>query len=110
MEDSFHLDARFDRPGRSQTGPGLFYSVRVGRDLELVCIDTSMDPEEGIHRLFQGPEQRRWLEEVFGEDDVRWRIPVLHHPTYCAGPHHRDDREATGTLVPLLERAGVRVV
>jgi tartrate-resistant acid phosphatase type 5 len=110
MEDNFHLEARFDRPGRSQTGPGLFYSVRVGRDLELVCFDSSMDPEEGIHRHFQGPEQLPWLEKAFAEPDVRWRIPFAHHPTYCAGPHHEDDREIIEALVPLFDRADVRLV
>ncbi len=110
MEDNFHLATRFDRPGRSQVGPGLFYSLRVGRDLELVCLDTSMDPEEGIHRHFQGPAQRRWLEEVFAVPDVRWRIPFSHHPTYCAGPHHEDDKEMIEALVPLFDRADVRLV
>ena len=110
MEDNLHLGSRFDGPGRSRTGPGLFYSVRVGRDLELVCLDTSMDPEEGIHRHFQGPAQRRWLEEVFAEPDVRWRIPFSHHPTYCAGPHHEDDQEMIDELVPLFDRADVRLV
>ena len=110
MEDNLHLASRFDGPGRSQTGPGLFYSVRVGRDLELVCLDTSMDPEEGIHRHFQGPAQRRWLEDVFAEPDVRWRIPFSHHPTYCAGPHHEDDQEMIEALVPLFDRADVRLV
>jgi hypothetical protein len=110
MEDNFHLATRFARPGRSQVGPGLFYTLRVGRDLELVCLDTSMDPEEGIHRHFQGPAQRQWLEEVFAEPDVRWRIPFSHHPTYCAGPHHEDDEEMIEALVPLFERADVRLV
>lgn len=110
MEDNFHLASRFEGPGRSETGPGLFYSVRVGRDLELVCLDTSMDPEEGIHRHFQGPHQRRWLEGVFARPDVRWRIPFSHHPTYCAGPHHEDDQEMIEALVPLFDRAHVRLV
>jgi tartrate-resistant acid phosphatase type 5 len=110
MADNFHLEARFEGPGRSQTGPGLFYSVRIGRDLELVCFDTSMDPEEGIHRHFQGPEQRPWLERAFAEPDVRWRIPFSHHPTYCAGPHHEDDQDIIDELVPMFDRADVRLV
>jgi len=110
MEDNFHLVARFDRPGRSQSGPGLFYSVRFGRDLELVCVDSSMDPEEGVRRHFLGPEQLPWLEEVFAQPDVRWRIPFAHHPTYCAGPHHEDDQDILEALVPLFDRADVRLV
>jgi predicted phosphodiesterase len=110
MEDNFHLAARFDGPGRSQTGPGLFYSVRCGRDLELVCFDTSQDPEEGVHRHFQGERQQAWLAEAFGQPDVRWRIPFSHHPAYCAGPSHGDDEEILASVVPHFERAGVRLV
>ncbi|HWJ82348.1 MAG TPA: metallophosphoesterase [Nocardioides sp.] len=110
MEDNLHLANRFRGPGRDQVDPGLFYRVRFGRDLELVAIDTSTDPEEDVHRHFQGERQLAWLREAFGEPDVRWRIPMSHHPTYCAGPHHDDDAEMIESLVPLFDRAGVRLV
>jgi hypothetical protein len=110
MEDNLHLADRFGGPGRSSADPGLFYSVRCGRDLELVCFDTSKDPEEGIHRHFQGERQQQWLSGVFAGPDVRWRIPFSHHPTYCAGPHHEDDEEIIEGMVPHFDRADVRLV
>ena len=110
MEDNFHLGSRFDRPGRSYAGPGLFYSARFGRDLELVCFDTSQDPEEGVHRHFQGERQQDWLAERFAAPDVTWRIPFSHHPAYCAGPHHGDDDEIIESMLPHFDRADVRLV
>lgn len=110
MEDNFHIAARFDGYGRSCTSPGLFYRMRFGRDLELVSIDTSLDSEEpGVRRHFQGAAGR-WLDGVFSEPDVRWRIPFSHHPMYCAGPSHSDDEDLCQVMEPLLERAQVRLV
>ncbi|GAA3813722.1 metallophosphoesterase [Nocardioides panacisoli] len=110
MEDNFHLAERFEGPGRDRVDPGLFYRVRFGRDLELVAIDTSTDPEEDVHRHFQAERQLGWLRQAFERPDVRWRIPVSHHPTYCAGPSHEDDPGMIQTLVPLFDRAEVRLV
>jgi tartrate-resistant acid phosphatase type 5 len=112
MEDNFHIAARFaDDSGHTSVGPGLFYRLRYGRDLELVCIDTSLDTaDEGVHRLFQAPHHLQWLGEVFGDADVRWRIPFSHYPVYCAGPSHENDTEMLETLVPLFDRGGVRMV
>lgn len=109
MEDNFHLAERFRGAGRDRIDPGLFFTVRFGRDLELVGIDTSQDPEEGVSRHFLAERQLAWLRGVFAEPDVRWRIPVSHHPTYCAGPHHDDDADMVDALVPLFDRADVRL-
>lgn len=110
MEDNFHLAARFDRVGRSSAGPGLFYSVSCGRDVQLVCFDTSQDPEEHIHRHFLGPAQQDWLAETFRRPGARWQIPFSHHPAYCAGPTHGNDREILDAVVPHFDRADVRLV
>ncbi len=111
MEDNFHVAERFrGESGRSSVDPGLFYQLRFGRDLELVCLDTSQDEEiEDVHRYFQDPEHRAWLENVFAHDDVRWRIPFSHHPCYCAGPSHENDKEMIRDLVPLFDQGGVRL-
>ena len=110
MEDNFHLATRFGGEGRDRVGPGLFYTVRYGADLELVCIDTSQDPEEDVSRHFLGPEQASWLSRVFARPDVRWRIPFSHHPTYCAGPSHENDDEMLRALEPLYDAADIRLV
>lgn len=112
MEDNFHLRERFhDESDRSSVEPGLFYRLRYGRDVELVCLDTSLDSsDEGVHRYFQAPEHQGWLRGTFEEPDVRWRIPFSHHPVYCAGPSHENDAEMLEHLVPLFDRGGVRLV
>ncbi len=110
MEDNFHLEERFSHDGRGRCGPGLFYRARFGRDLELVCLDTSMDPEEDLPRHFLGEAQRRWLDETFADAGLRWRVPFSHHPMYCAGPAHEDDAQMLEAIGPLLDRSDVRLV
>ena len=82
MEDNFHVDQRFeDDADRSSVGPGLFYRLHYGRDVELVCIDTSMNPaDEGGRRYFQDDKHRRWLEKTFAQP----RRPLAH--PVCASP------------------------
>ena len=112
MEDNFHIKERFhDESDRASTDPGLFYRLRYGRDLELVCLDTSLDSaDERVHRFFQAPEHRDWLRTTFAADGARWLIPFSHHPVYCAGPHHGNDTEMQESLLPLFDTAGVRLV
>ena len=112
LEDNFHLRERFrGEDDRTSVDPGLFYRLRYGRDLELVCLDTSLDTsDEGVHRFFQDPEHLGWLESTFDGPRVRWLIPFSHHPTYCAGPSHHNDDEMRETFLPLFDRAGVRLV
>jgi hypothetical protein len=112
LEDNFHLKSRFaDEKDRASVEPGLFYRLRYGRDVEFVCIDTSHDDaDEGVHRFFQAPEHQDWLGETFAPRELRWQIPFSHHPVFCAGPSHTNDAEMLQTLVPLFDRAGVRLV
>ena len=111
MEDNFHIAQRFrDESDRSSVDPGLFYRLRFGRDVEFVCLDTSQDEEnKEVHRYFQDPAHRSWLEDAFAEADVRWRIPFSHHPCYCAGPSHENDKEMIRDLVPLFDQGGVQL-
>jgi tartrate-resistant acid phosphatase type 5 len=112
MEDNFHTHQRFrNEQDRASVGPGLFYRLRYGRDLELVCLDTSQaQPEQGVDRFFQDPKHLSWLRETFQGEPVRWRIPFSHHPAYCAGPSHRNDDAMLQTLLPLFDAGGVRLV
>jgi hypothetical protein len=101
-------------PGRAVLDPGLFYALRIGGLLEIVCVDTSWGAEEGVHD-FEDERAARWLEEVLppgggaGPLPV-WRIPYCHHPACCAGPHHENMPEQVEHLLPLYRRAGVRLV
>jgi tartrate-resistant acid phosphatase type 5 len=112
LEDNHHLQQRFTHePDRSSSRePGLFYRLHYGRNVELVCLDTSHDSADtGVARYFQAPGHQGWLEETFGARDARWLIPFSHHSVYCAGPEHHNDDEMQ-VLVPLFDRAGVRLV
>jgi len=112
MEDNFHVPERFlEQHARASIGPGLFYRFGYGRDLELICIDTSQDSDDpAYHRFFQVPEHQQWLEEALSVDDPVWRVPFSHHPLFCAGPEHGNDAEMLESVLPLLDRGGVRLV
>jgi tartrate-resistant acid phosphatase type 5 len=114
LEDNLHLAERFlprAEVGRASLGPGLFYRVQVGALLELVCVDTTWGAAQGEH-WFDDDDHHRWLEEALppGGGGARWKVPFCHHPPYCAGPHHRSMPEQHASLVPLYQRAGVRLV
>ena len=98
--------------GKASLDPGLFYRVAIGRDVELICLDTSKEHFFSRGRLFQHPEHQAFIEEslqVADEAGVRWRIPFCHHPPYSAGPRHHNTHE----MHPLMRRfraARVRVM
>jgi tartrate-resistant acid phosphatase type 5 len=98
--------------GKASLDPGLFYRVRYGRDLELICLDTSKEHFFSRGRLIHHPEHQAFLEEslqLADRDHVPWRVPFCHHPPYCAGPRHHNTRD----MHPLMRRfreAGVRVM
>jgi tartrate-resistant acid phosphatase type 5 len=86
--------------------------VRYGKDVELICIDTSKEHFFARGRLFDHPEHQAFLEETFkeaDEDAIRWRIPFSHHPPYSAGPRHHNTRDMQ-PLVSKLRASGVRVM
>ena len=107
MEDNFHIAERFrDDEVRASVEPGLFYRLRYGRDLEMVCVDTSQhSADDRYHRFFQAPDHQAWLAEAFAAADIRWRIPFSHHPLYCGGPSHSNDDEMREILEPMFDRA-----
>jgi hypothetical protein len=118
LVDNFHLDARFGDGGLHGSGasmePGLFYRAQIGGLLDLLCIDTTWGEQEGEHR-FDDEAHRGWLEHVFtgrpwSEAAAPWRIPFCHHPARCAGPHHEGMREQDDSLLPLYDRAAVRLM
>lgn len=116
LADNFHLESRFSRAegaGRASRDPGLFYRLRIGRLLELVCIDSTWGDDIG-HHYFDDDRHRSWLDETFPAPGAngapRWQIPFSHHPAWCAGPDHDGMVEQLDRLVPGYERAGVRLV
>lgn len=111
MEDNFHIRERFHHGlEAASVEPGLFYRMAYGADLELACLDTSLDSEDdAVHRYFQAPRHQEWLGNTF-QRRGRWLIPFSHHPIYTAGPDHENDSEMRESFEPLFDAAGVRLV
>jgi hypothetical protein len=114
--DNFYVAERLageEQAGRASVGPGLNYRFRHGRDVELVCIDSSRRFLLFGKRFFQHPNHAPFLEAAFppsSAGDPRWRIPFAHHPPYCAGPMHGNSESSIAHLVPRYRRSGVRLV
>ncbi|MGY1669138.1 metallophosphoesterase [Geodermatophilus sp. SYSU D00710] len=114
LRDNFHTEARFGphtTASRSSLDPGMFYRFGYGRDVEFVCIDTSLARRLPTEHFFEDPRHRDYLEEALSapaEGGPRWRLPFSHHPAYCAGPSHSNTTAMVEHLVPLFERAGIR--
>ena len=112
LEDNLFLLERFRRRedvGRASLGPGLFYRVQVGSLLELVCVDTTWGRERGQH-WFCDDDHQRWLRQAFSDCRATWQIPFCHHPAWGAGPHHPGQVEQVQHLLPLYDRADVRLL
>jgi tartrate-resistant acid phosphatase type 5 len=112
LEDNLYLRVRFEpreASDRASIDPGLFYRLQVGALMELVCVDTTRDAEQGLH-WFNDPDQQRWLERAFANNDVLWQLPFCHHPAYCAGPNHESMTEQAPWLLPLYRASGVRLL
>ena len=112
LEDNLFLLDRFlprQEAGRASLGPGLFYRVQLGALLELVCVDTTWGREQGQH-WFCDSDHQRWLQQAFAEHRAAWQIPFCHHPAWGAGPHHPGQVEQVEHLVPLYDRADVRLL
>jgi tartrate-resistant acid phosphatase type 5 len=115
--DNFYLAERLageEQAGRASLGPGLFYRFRYGRDVELVCLDTSRRFLLFGERFFRHPNHAPFLQAAFPETEApgapRWRVPFSHHPPYCAGPMHGNSESSIAHLVPLYRRSRVRLV
>ena len=114
VEDNFYLRERIaseEASGRASFQPGLFYRFRYGSDIEFICLDTSKEDFFRGRRLFEYPKHWEFIEQSFPEDHSGsiWRIPFAHHPLYSAGPRYHNTK-GMERLLPLLERAGVRVM
>ncbi len=114
VEDNFYLRERMsseEAAGRASFTPGLFYRFRYGSEIEFVCIDTSKESFFRGYRLFEFPRHWDFVEQSFPGAGPRptWHIPFAHHPLYSAGPMHHNTR-GMDRLLPLFERAGVRVM
>jgi len=113
LTDNLFLDHRFGpgtETGSASLGPGLFYRFRLGANLELISIDTSIATGMDVEHYFDDPAHSRWVREALEAGGPRWWIPFSHHPPFCAGPEHTNTTGMVERLVPLFRQAGVRLV
>jgi hypothetical protein len=110
LYDNFYVEQRFSRlvpQGRAALEDGLFYTVRWGAGLEIICLDTSKG-SSGFFGLFSGKRRfqldtnAQFLTNAFpklnADDGVR-RLPFGHHPAYCAGPAHGNTQSVIDEIV-----------
>ncbi|MBS1826612.1 MAG: metallophosphoesterase family protein [Acidobacteria bacterium] len=81
-----YLD-NFFFPGGS---PARWYSFRFGGLAEFFAMDSTKNQWPGAKAAayLEGGEQSRWLRGALRRDPLPWRIAVLHHPLFTAGPSH----------------------
>ncbi len=123
--DNFFLPAAILPNGTPSRFEDRFYSVRYGKDVLLLSLDTTRNRETKANVTWQPlyggegvSEQRLWLEsELARARDTLWKIAYFHHPPFNAGPGHYGPRakdrnliELERELVPLLAFGEVRVV
>jgi len=119
--DNFFLPAAILPDGTLSRFEDRFYSVRFGKDVELLSLDTTRNRETRADVTWQPlygggevSEQRLWLESQLARaKDVRWKIAYFHHPPFNAGRGHYGPRskdrnlmELERELVPLLAAGG----
>ena len=123
--DNFFLPRAVLPGGTPSDFEDRFYSVGHGKDVRLICLDSTSNQEtltglgwQPIYGDGGRSEQRVWLEaELERSRGAVWKIAWFHHPPFNAGSGHygarskdRNLRELERDLVPLIAKGGVRVV
>ena len=115
VEDNFYLRERIarrrgGRPRVVRPRPVLSVSLRLATSSSSASTRRRRTSSRG-KRLFEYPKHWEFVEQSFPGERRRspWRIPFAHHPLFSAGPQHHNTR-GMERLLPLFERAGVRVM
>ena len=63
-------------------------------------------------RLFEHKDHREWMLEALAGplDSATLRIPFMHHPPYCMGPRHSDNRDVQKQIVTACEHARIKTL
>lgn len=113
LEDNMYTEIRFAdgvADDRVSIDPGLFYRFSYGSDIQFIAIDsTGAEPLAEEHYV-DHPRHRAFVEQALLDSPGRWQVPFMHHPPYCAGPKHGNSDHLIESVVPLFQKAGVRLV
>ena len=103
-----YLDNFFFPSGK----PARWYSFTFGNLAEFFALDSTANqwPGSPAPAYLEGGEQSAWLRGVLARSSVPWRIAVLHHPLFTAGPNHLAALPALRHWLRDWQNAGVSVV
>lgn len=92
--------------------PDRWYRFTFGDFAEFLALDSTKNQPEGRPAPVFLPdgEQSRWLETVLAERPLPWRIVIMHHPMFTAGPNHAPFLEAAPHWFAMMKRSGVQAV
>ncbi|MEX2260462.1 MAG: metallophosphoesterase [Bryobacteraceae bacterium] len=94
-----------DRPER-------WYRFSVGGLLDVFALDSTTNSFEGPPRPayeIDGP-QFQWAERELSASHTPWKIVLMHHPPFTAGPRHEAKLTVLRHFVDLFSKSGVDVV
>ncbi|MEK7447741.1 MAG: metallophosphoesterase [Patescibacteria group bacterium] len=98
-KDSPLFYSNFELSGNEQ-----WYSINFNK-VHFIVLNSTKD-------LNIGSEQYKWLENDLANigKDIKFKVVIFHHPPYSTGKHDEDELGLRKSVVPLLERNGVRAV
>lgn len=92
--------------------PGRWYQFSYGGFVELFALDSTRNSvnERQQPVFLPGGEQSRWLEETSAKPALPWRIAVMHHPMFTAGPQHKSVLERTQHWFETFQKSNFQMV
>lgn len=97
--------------------PG-FYNVKLGKDVELFALDTTVylpgydtcHEKTPLLAKKKAEIQTQWLEKALSESKAKFKVVFTHYPIYTSGKHSTDDTsllKLRKMLEPVLVKHGV---
>ncbi len=92
--------------------PGRWYSFTYGSFAEFLALDSTRnrDASLGGAAFAPGGEQTKWLAETAAKPAPPWRMAVLHHPMFTAGPEHKPALGELRHWFEIFRKSDVRMV
>lgn len=92
--------------------PGRWYRFTYGSFAEFIALDSTRN-RIGTSKqpvFLAGGEQSRWLRETASKPALPWRLAVMHHPMFTAGPEHQSALSETRHWFETFRKSNVRMV
>ncbi len=89
-----------------------WYRFSFGGLAEFICLDSTRNQLDGTKTpaYRKDGEQTAWLAQQLARPAARWRIAVVHHPMFTAGPEHPPFREQAPHWFSMFRDGSVRAV